>query len=101
VLRPEQRPFGIYDVMAHPGPGDLTYPVPWAATAVLKCRRGARPVQEKALERGGVLPSRPKRKPGRDFALAFFADLRAKTAAAGRPTAARPALHVLMGKNHT
>jgi hypothetical protein len=33
----------------------------------------------------------------RDFALAFFADLRAKTAAAGGPPPL--GLHVLMGKN--
>jgi hypothetical protein len=80
VLRPGS-PFGIYDVM-RTGPGDLTYPVPWAATADLSAV--AEPDRyKKALERAGFAITAERNR--RDFALAFFADLRAKTVAAGGP----------------
>jgi len=91
VLRPGSA-FGIYDVM-RTGPGDLTYPVPWAATADLSAV--AEPDRyKKALERAGFAITAERNR--RDFALAFFADLRAKTAAAGGPPPL--GLHVLMGK---
>ena len=92
VLRPRSS-FGIYDVM-RTGPGDLAYPVPWATTpdlsAVVEPER-----YKKALQEAGftVVAERNRR----DFALAFFADLRAKTAAAGGPPPI--GLHVLMGKS--
>jgi ubiquinone/menaquinone biosynthesis C-methylase UbiE len=83
---------GIYDVM-RTGPGDLSYPLPWAATPDLST------VAElyrytKALETAGfaVISERNRR----DFALTFFSDLRTKTAAAGGPPPL--GLHVLMGK---
>lgn len=91
VLRPGSV-FGIYDIM-RTGPGDLTFPVPWAATADLSAV--AEPDRyKKALERAGfaIMAERNRR----DFALAFFAELRAKTAAAGGPPPL--GLHVLMGK---
>lgn len=91
VLRPNSV-FGIYDVMRI-GPGDLTYPVPWAATADLSAV--AEPNRYKnALERAGFAITAERNR--RDFALEFFADLRARTAAAGGPPPL--GLHVLMGK---
>ena len=59
----------------------------------LECRGGARPVQESPERAGFAITAERNR---RDFALAFFADLRAKTAAAGGPPPL--GLHVLMGK---
>jgi ubiquinone/menaquinone biosynthesis C-methylase UbiE len=91
VLRPGS-PFGIYDVM-RTGPGDLTYPVPWAATADLNAVAEL-DRYKKALERAGFVITAERNR--RDFALAFFADLRARTAAAGGPPPL--GLHVLMGK---
>lgn len=92
VLRP-QSPLGIYDVM-RTGPGDLTYPVPWATTADLSAV-GEPERYKKALQEAGftVIAERNRR----DFALDFFADLRARTAAAGGPPPL--GLHVLMGKD--
>ena len=71
--------FGIYDVM-RTGDGELTYPVPWATTA--ESSAVAEPAQyRKALQAAGleVIAERNRR----DFALAFFDQLRAKTSAAG------------------
>jgi SAM-dependent methyltransferase len=92
VLRPQSL-FGIYDVM-RTGAGDLAYPVPWATTADLSAV--AEPEQyKKALQKAGftVIAERNRR----NFALAFFADLRARAAAAGGPPPL--GLHVLMGKS--
>ena len=85
--------FGIYDVMRI-GDGELTYPVPWATTAASSAL--AKPAQyREALEKAGfaVVAERNRR----DFALAFFDQLRARTAAAGGPPPL--GLHVLMGRN--
>ena len=83
--------FGIYDVM-RTAPGDLAYPVPWAVTADLSAV--AEPERyKKALEGAGFVITAERNR--RDFALAFFADLRAKTAAAGGPPPL--GLHILMG----
>jgi hypothetical protein len=92
VLQPGSH-FGIYDVM-RTGPGELTYPVPWATTADLSAV--AEPEQyRKALQRAGFAVFAERNR--RDFALGFFADLRAKTTAAGGPPPL--GLHVLMGKS--
>jgi ubiquinone/menaquinone biosynthesis C-methylase UbiE len=85
--------FGIYDVMKT-GDGDLTFPVPWATTAESSAL--AKPSQyREALEKAGftVIAERNRR----DFALAFFDQLRAETAAAGGPPPL--GLHILMGRN--
>jgi SAM-dependent methyltransferase len=92
TLRPNSS-FGIYDVM-RTGRGDLAYPVPWATTADLSAV--AEPEQyKKALEEAGftIVAERNRR----DFALAFFAELRAKTTATGSPPPL--GLHILMGKS--
>jgi SAM-dependent methyltransferase len=92
VLRPGFT-FGIYDVM-RTGPGELAYPVPWATTADLSAVAEPERYKEALQKAGfGVIAERNRR----DFALAFFADLRAKTAAAGGPPPL--GLHVLMGKS--
>ena len=85
--------FGIYDVM-RTGPSDLAFPVPWATTAGLSAVADSDRYKS-ALQKAGfkILAERNRR----DFALAFFADLRAKTAAAGGPPPL--GLHILMGKN--
>ncbi len=91
VLRPGSC-FGIYDVM-RTGPGDLTYPVPWATTADLSTV--AEPERYRlALQKAGftVIAERNRH----DFALAFFKELQARTVAAGGPPAL--GLHLLMGK---
>ena len=91
VLRPGSI-FAIYDVM-RTGPGDLTFPVPWATTADQSAVAGPERYKEVLLKAGFTVIAERNR---RDFALAFFADLRAKTAAAGGPPPL--GLHVLMGK---
>ncbi|UPK31282.1 class I SAM-dependent methyltransferase [Bradyrhizobium sp. 195] len=85
--------FGIYDVM-RTGDGELTYPVPWATTA--SSSAVAKPAEYRdALQQAGftVVAERNRR----DFALAFFDQLRARTAAAGGPPPL--GLHILMGRN--
>jgi ubiquinone/menaquinone biosynthesis C-methylase UbiE len=85
--------FGIYDVMRI-GEGELTYPVPWATTAASSAL--APPAQyREALQAAGfsVIAERNRR----DFALAFFDQLRARTAAVGGPPPL--GLHILMGRN--
>ncbi len=85
--------FGIYDVM-RTGDGELRYPVPWATTAASSAV--AKPSEYRdALEAAGftVIAERNRR----DFALAFFDQLRAKSAAVGGPPPL--GLHILMGRN--
>jgi SAM-dependent methyltransferase len=92
VLRPGSL-FGIYDVMKT-GDGELTFPVPWATTAASSAV--ATPEQYRsALQAAGfaVIAELDRR----DFAVAFFDQLRAKTMAAGGPPPL--GLHVLMGRN--
>jgi ubiquinone/menaquinone biosynthesis C-methylase UbiE len=85
--------FGIYDVMRI-GDGELAYPVHWATTAASSAV--ATPAQyREALEKAGfaVIAERNRR----DFALAQYDQLRARTAAAGGPPPL--GLHILMGRN--
>jgi ubiquinone/menaquinone biosynthesis C-methylase UbiE len=92
VLRPGAV-FGIYDVM-RTGPGELAFPVPWAADPDISAV--AEPEHyKKALQAAGFAITAERNR--RDFALAFFAELKAKTAAAGGPPAL--GLHLLMGKS--
>ena len=85
--------FGIYDIM-RVGDGELTYPVPWATTA--ESSAVATPAQyREALQAAGlsVIAERNRR----DFAVAFYDQLRARTAAAGGPPPL--GIHILMGRS--
>jgi len=85
--------FGIYDIM-RVGDGELTYPVPWATTA--ESSAVASPAQyREALQAAGlsVIAERNRR----DFAVAFYDQLRARTAAAGGPPPL--GIHILMGRS--
>ncbi len=85
--------FGIYDVMRI-GDGELRYPVPWATTAASSAV--AKPSEYRdALEAAGLTVIAERNR--RDFALAFFDQLRAKSATVGGPPPL--GLHILMGRN--
>jgi hypothetical protein len=76
------------------GDGELAYPVPWATTSASSAV--ATPAQYRAaLQAAGfsVIAERNRR----DFALALFDQLRARTAAVGGPPPL--GLHILMGRN--
>lgn len=90
VLRSGAR-FGIYDVM-RTGEGNLDYPLPWATTR--ESNAVARPEQYRGalLSVGFELLSERNR---RDFALAYFTQLRSRMAAADGPGPL--GLHTLMG----
>jgi ubiquinone/menaquinone biosynthesis C-methylase UbiE len=92
VLRPGSL-FGIYDVM-RTGPGELAYPVPWATSPDLSAVAEPERYKEALQAAGFAVTAEHNR---RDFALAFFAEFRAKTAAAGGPPPL--GLHLLMGKS--
>jgi SAM-dependent methyltransferase len=85
--------FGVYDVM-QTGPGEMTYPVPWASTSATSALAAPQDYKS-ALESAGFDIKAERNR--RDFALQFFADLSAKVAAAGGP----PPLgsHILMGED--
>jgi hypothetical protein len=85
--------FGIYDIMRI-APGDLAYPVPWATAPDLSAVAGPRQYKS-ALEAAGFRVTAERNR--RDFALAFYEELRAKNAAAGGPPPL--GLHLLMGRN--
>lgn len=83
--------FGIYDVMRETD-GELSFPLPWASTAdtsfVLNAAAYCR-----LLEAAGFAIQHQRGR--REFAIEFFRQLRARTAAAGGPPPL--GLHVLMG----
>jgi ubiquinone/menaquinone biosynthesis C-methylase UbiE len=91
VLRPGTL-FGIYDVMTV-GDGALTYPVPWAVTAETSAV-AAPELYKRALHDAGFAMTAERNR--RDFALAFFEELRARTTAGGRPPLG---LQILMGES--
>jgi ubiquinone/menaquinone biosynthesis C-methylase UbiE len=91
VLRPGAL-FAIYDVM-QTAEGELLFPVPWATTS--QSSRVSSPERYKrALELAGfeILSERNRK----DFALAYFADQKARSVAAG--AAGALGLHTLMGE---
>ncbi len=92
VLRPGAR-FGIYDVM-RTAEGPLTYPVPWAQSAADNhiCSPQA---YKQALQQCGFLIIAERNR--REFALAFFRELRARLAAAAGPPVL--GLHLIMGQS--
>lgn len=92
VLRPGAV-FGIYDVMSTGG-GDLTFPVPWAESAdgsAVESPEAYAAMLEAAGFRVTTIRDR------RDFALDFFATLRAANAATSGPPPL--GLHILMGES--
>lgn len=91
VTRPGGR-VGIYDIM-RTQPGELAYPVPWAASASGSAL--ASPQDYKAaLEQAGfrVVAERDRR----DFAVDFFARLKARTQEGDGPPPL--GIHILMGE---
>jgi SAM-dependent methyltransferase len=85
--------FGVYDVM-RTGEAPLQYPVPWAATP--EANAVAPPSDYKsALEAAGFTIACERNR--RDFALAFFDQMRARIGAAGGPPPL--GIHILMGKD--
>jgi ubiquinone/menaquinone biosynthesis C-methylase UbiE len=91
VLQPRAL-FAVYDVM-RTGEGEFRFPVPWATTSESSKVRGPEDYK-RALERAGfeILLERNRR----DFALAYFADQKARSLAAGASGAL--SLHTLMGE---
>ncbi len=81
--------FAIYDVM-QTAEGELLFPVPWATTSE-PSRVGSPERYKRALEQAGfeILSERNRK----DFALAYFADQKARSPAAGAL-----GLHILMGE---
>jgi len=92
VLKPGCR-FGIYDILRLDG-GDIAYPVPWASEASTSFLDSL-PAYREALEAAGfvVLKERTRR----EFALEFFAAIRARGAALGGPPPL--GLHLVMGSD--
>lgn len=90
VLRPKGV-FGIYDVMRI-GDGELTYPIPWAATASTSAVATPGDYKEALQTTGFTVDAERNR---REFALDFFEQLHAKTAASIAPPPL--GIHILMG----
>lgn len=90
VLRPGAT-LGIYDVM-RVGGDDLTFPVPWA-TNPEDSAVGSPAEYKQALEAAGFVITAERSR--RDFALEFFARLKAAASKADGPPAL--GLHILMG----
>jgi SAM-dependent methyltransferase len=91
VLQPGSR-FAVYDVM-RTAEGELSYPLPWATTIESSALAPAERYK-RALEGAGfeILSERNRK----DFALAYFNDLRSRAQAASTP--APLGLHTLMGE---
>lgn len=82
--------FGVYDVM-RVGPGDITFPVPWAATVATSFVAEPTYYRELLAKAGLTVQSQRDR---RDFALDFFREMRARAAQNGPPVLG---LHIVMG----
>ncbi|HEX2290188.1 MAG TPA: class I SAM-dependent methyltransferase [Pseudonocardiaceae bacterium] len=82
--------FGVYDVM-RTGPGDIAFPVPWAASAATSFVAEPAYYREVLAKTGLTVQSQRDR---RDFALDFFREMRARTAQGGPPVLG---LHIVMG----
>lgn len=83
---------GIYDIM-QVGSGGLTYPVPWASDA-RGSAVGSLDEYKEALETAGFVIIAERNR--RDFALEFFARLKASVASEAGPPAL--GLHIVMGE---
>ena len=91
VVRPGGK-VAIYDIM-QVGSGDLTYPVPWATDAKGSAVGSPDEYKEALAAAGFVIIAERNR---RDFALEFFAQLKAAAASTEGPPGL--GLHILMGK---
>ncbi|MGA7263296.1 MAG: methyltransferase domain-containing protein, partial [Stellaceae bacterium] len=89
VLKP-QGVFGVYDVMRE-ADGELSFPVPWAASAENSFVDSAA-TYRRLLEEAGFTVERERSR--RDFAIDFFRRMRAQAAQSGPPPLG---LHILMG----
>ena len=91
VLQPGSQ-FAVYDVM-RTADGELSYPLPWAtkreSSAVALAERYKRALESAGFE---ILSERNRK----DFALAYFNDLRSRAQVASTP--APLGLHTLMGE---
>ena len=85
--------FGVYDIMQI-GPGDVTYPMPWATTEKGSAL-GSPDEYRNALQVAGFTVLSEKSR--LDFAREFFAEMQSRSAAAGGPPPL--GLHILMGKD--
>ncbi|WP_148360408.1 class I SAM-dependent methyltransferase, partial [Acidisphaera rubrifaciens] len=90
VLRPGAQ-FAVYDVMRE-GDGELSFPVPWASRADISFVDDAA-TYRRALEAAGFAVEVARSR--RDFAIAFFRQMRARAAGSGGPPPL--GLHLLMG----
>ncbi len=90
VLRPGAV-YGVYDIMATSSEA-LDYPVPWATTAATSALAG-QDTYRRLLEDAGfeIVGERNRR----EFAVAFFDDMRRRMQAAGSPPPL--GLHIVMG----
>lgn len=89
VLRPGGV-FGIYDVMRE-REGDLSFPVPWAATPATSFVEPVSAYRDHLERAGFVVVAQRSR---RDFAIEFFRQLRARSSDTDPPPLG---LHLLMG----
>jgi ubiquinone/menaquinone biosynthesis C-methylase UbiE len=91
VLRPGGV-FGVYDVMREGGAGDLSFPVPWAASPETSFVESAADYR-RLLEAAGFAVEWERSR--REFAIEFFRQMRAQSAQGGGPPPL--GLHILMG----
>jgi ubiquinone/menaquinone biosynthesis C-methylase UbiE len=82
--------FGLYDVM-RVGPGEVTYPVPWAATAATSFPAEPAEYRELLTQAGFLVQAERDR---RGFGLDFFRELQTQLAQQGQPPLG---LHLVMG----
>jgi ubiquinone/menaquinone biosynthesis C-methylase UbiE len=91
VLKPGGN-FAIYDVMRESGEGELSFPVPWAASPEASFVESAA-TYRRFLEGAGFAVEKERSR--REFATEFFREMRARAAETGGPPPL--GLHILMG----
>ncbi|MGH3801844.1 MAG: class I SAM-dependent methyltransferase [Pseudonocardiaceae bacterium] len=84
--------FGVYDVM-RVGPGEVVYPVPWAATSATSFLAEPKQYRELLAKAGLSVQAERDR---RDFGIDFFREVRARVAREGPPALG---LHIVMGSD--
>jgi ubiquinone/menaquinone biosynthesis C-methylase UbiE len=85
--------FGVYDIM-HVGAGEIDFPMPWAADESMSFVRDL-PTYQAALEAAGFEISQLRNRG--EFAVDFFAAMKAKVAQLGGPPPL--GLHLILGAN--